>query len=77
MTRLRFYMAVLAGTSIAGAALIAAFSFGWYSWTAIAVSGALGAVLAWPVGIWLARWIKHDDPAWDAERDRPKPERPA
>ncbi|MCB1365681.1 MAG: hypothetical protein KDK02_16310 [Rhodobacteraceae bacterium] len=72
MHRLRVYLAVLSGACIAGAALIAAFALGYYDWIAIALSGALGVVLAWPSGIWLARRIKRDDPAWDQRRDRPK-----
>ncbi|MBP7001634.1 hypothetical protein, partial [Amaricoccus sp.] len=32
---------------------------------------ALGFVLAWPASILVARWIKANDPAWNAGKDRP------
>jgi uncharacterized membrane protein YfcA len=72
MHRLRTYMAILAGSCIAGAAIVAALALGYYSWVALAVSVVIGAALSWPTGIWLARRIKRDDPAWDESRDRPK-----
>ncbi|GGH34388.1 hypothetical protein SAMN05444007_10769 [Cribrihabitans marinus] len=72
--RLRFHVAILAGTSIAGALVILAFTMGFYNWIAIAISVAAGIILAWPVGVWLTRRIKQDDPAWDADRDKAKPQ---
>ena len=72
--RLRFHVALLAGSSIAGALVILAFTLGFYNWIAIAGSVAVGAILAWPVGVWLTRRIKEEDPAWDAKRDRAKPQ---
>lgn len=72
MNRLRYYLAVLVGVSVAGTAIIVAFTMGFYSPVAIGVCVALGLVSAWPGGFWLARWIKRDDPAWDHRRDKPK-----
>lgn len=73
--KLRFYLAILCGSSLAGALLIAAFTLGYYSWVAIAACVGIGAVAAWPLGVWLARRIKRDDPAWDHRHDRPRPNR--
>ncbi|MBK0328237.1 hypothetical protein I5535_13155 [Rhodobacteraceae bacterium F11138] len=72
MHRLRHYMAALTGACVAGAALIAALSLGYYSWGAVAVSAAIGLIAAWPAGIWFARQIKREDPDWDHRRDQPR-----
>jgi xanthine/uracil permease len=70
--KLRFHLAIIFGTCIAGAAVIAAFTMGFYSLEAILICGAIGAVLAWPAGVWATRKIKREDPAWDHRRDTPK-----
>ncbi|WP_370312316.1 hypothetical protein [Sagittula sp.] len=49
MDRLAYFIAHMAGASIAGAALIVFFIFGWYSWWAVATAGIIG--LVWP-GRW-------------------------
>lgn len=64
MDRSAYFIAHIAGASIAGAALIVFFIFGWYSWTAFAVAGVIGLVAAWPVGKAISVRIKKNDPNW-------------
>ncbi|AUC53208.1 hypothetical protein CDO87_08360 [Sagittula sp. P11] len=65
MDRLAYFIAHMAGASIAGAALIVFFIFGWYSWWAVVTAGIIGLVLAWPVGKLISVRIKKDDPNWN------------
>lgn len=82
MDRLAIYLAVLGGSSITGALVIAAFSMGYYSWEVILGCVVAGLVMAWPSGKIVSRRIKRQDPEWDTshkERDRgiiPKPNAP-
>ncbi|MEY8841237.1 hypothetical protein AB9K41_19590 [Cribrihabitans sp. XS_ASV171] len=71
--RPRFYVILMTAASLAGALVIVAFTLGMYSWEAIAISVAAGAIIGVPLGILFTRWMKRDDPAWDESRDRPKP----
>ncbi|MBP0483414.1 hypothetical protein [Sagittula salina] len=73
MYRLSFFMAHMAGASIAGAALVVFFVFGWYSWWAFVAAGVLGLVTAWPVGKAVSARIKKSDPTWSYRRDAPIP----
>ncbi len=66
---LRTFMVVIWVLCIAGAAVIAALSYGWVGWVAFVVSGIVGVVLGVPLGIWTAKQIKREDPAWPP-RDR-------
>lgn len=71
--RLRYYMILLSILCVAGAAVVAALSLGFVGWPAFAVSAIIGVIVGLPGGIWLARRIKKDDPAWDQRRDSPRP----
>lgn len=75
--RLRYYMIVLTTLCVAGAAITAALAMGFVGWPAFAASGATGLIVGVPGGIWLARRIKKDDPAWNQRRDEPRPLRDA
>lgn len=65
---LRTVMVALWVVCIAGAAVIAALSYGWVGWMAFVVSGVIGLVLGVPLGIWSARQIKREDPLWPPRR---------
>jgi hypothetical protein len=65
---LRTIMALLAVTSIAGAVLVALLSLGWVGWMPFVVSGVAGLLTGVPFGIWIAREIKRQDPAWPPRR---------
>ena len=67
---LRTFMIVLWVACIAGAAVVAALSLGWVGWVPFAASGVLGLVLGIPIGLWSARRIKKEDPAWPRETGR-------
>ncbi|MWD28238.1 hypothetical protein E0K89_012190 [Aquicoccus sp. SCR17] len=65
MDRLAIYLAVLSGSSIAGALVIAAFSMGYYSVWAIVLCVVIGAALSYPTGHIVSRRIKSRDPEWN------------
>ncbi|MFV2053493.1 hypothetical protein [Aliiroseovarius sp. YM-037] len=65
MDRLAIVLAVISGSSIAGAAVIAALALGYYSWVSIAICVAIGAIFAWPTGRMISRRIKRNDPEWN------------
>ncbi|RKF16091.1 hypothetical protein D6850_00515 [Roseovarius spongiae] len=73
MDRLAIFIAVIGGSSIAGALVIAAFSLGYYGYWVIAACVIAGLVMAWPTGYLVARRIKREDPAWNERRNEPKP----
>lgn len=50
---------------VAGAAVIAALSVGWVSWTAFVASGVVGLVIGIPAGIWNTRKMRREDPNWE------------
>ncbi|MEQ8291068.1 MAG: hypothetical protein RIA08_02590 [Roseovarius sp.] len=70
MDRLAIYLAVLAGACVAGAALIGAFTLGYYSFWAFLVCGVIGLVTAYPLGFWISRAIKRDDPSFNHRKPR-------
>lgn len=61
---LRTIMAVLWVACLAGAFFIVFLTFGWVGWTPVVISGIGGLILGIPAGIWTARAIKREDPAW-------------
>ncbi len=63
-TRLSWLLAVLSVACVAGAAYIVALTLGYYNVWAVAVSGAIGLVVGWPLGVWLSKRIKREDPDW-------------
>ena len=72
MDRLSIFLSLMTGTAIAGALVIAAFTFGYYGLTPILVSALIGVVLAWPVAHVISRRIKRRDPDFDHTRAKPK-----
>lgn len=75
MSRLSIFISLLGWTLVSGVVIIISFSLGYYGWRAIALCVGLGFVLGIPASIFVARRIKHEDPAWDDTRDRPQPRR--
>ena len=67
---LRTIMVALWVSSLAGAALIAFLSAGWVGWMPFVVAGIIGLALGFPAGLYTARKIKRDDPAWPPRRQR-------
>ncbi|WP_088623524.1 hypothetical protein [Oceanicola sp. 22II-s10i] len=67
-TRLSWVLGVLSVACIAGAALIVAFALGYYSVPSILVSGLVGLVLGTPLGVYLSKRIKREDPDWPPSR---------
>jgi len=63
-TRLSWFTTPLAIACVAGAALIAAFALGFYSWSAFVASAAIGLAVGGPLGLWASRRIKRHDPDW-------------
>lgn len=55
---------------IAGAVVIFLLSIGWTGWTTFAIAGVAGIVVGIPAGIWSARKIKREDPAWPPDESR-------
>ncbi|MDM8167522.1 hypothetical protein [Roseovarius sp.] len=70
MDRLAIYFAVLAGACVAGAALIVAFALGYYSFWSFLVCGVIGVVTAYPIGFWISRAIKREDPNFNHRKPR-------
>ncbi len=64
MDRLSILLSMLTGAAITGVLTIAAFSLGFYSWTAVLSAAALGFLLAWPAAYVISRRIKSADPHW-------------
>lgn len=56
--RLRWLLAALWISSIAGAVVIAALSLGWVGWAPFIVAGLVGGVLGWPAAILNARYLR-------------------
>lgn len=63
----RFVLSPLWALCIAGALLIAFFSFGWYDWSAFVTAGVVGLIAGVPAGVWNARKLRRDDEAWPRE----------
>ncbi|MFW2544348.1 hypothetical protein ACN2XU_17065 [Primorskyibacter sp. 2E107] len=62
MDRLSLYLTMMSATGIAGAFVIGFFTFGWYTWQAIAMSVVIGALTGWPAAKLVSRYIKDNDP---------------
>jgi hypothetical protein len=56
---------------VVGGLLIVVLSLGLGGWLTTFGSIAVGFIIAWPLARIVARWIKIDDPAWNATLDRP------
>ncbi|KPP92508.1 MAG: hypothetical protein HLUCCA08_16455 [Rhodobacteraceae bacterium HLUCCA08] len=56
---------------VSGALVIAALSFGYYTWPAILGAALIGFVLSFPIARHVSRRIKRDDPNFD-HRHEPK-----
>lgn len=69
MDRLAFYMALMAAWALAGTFVIIAFLLGYYTVWGIVVAAGLGFLLAYPVGYWISRKVKEDDPNWNPRHD--------
>lgn len=65
---LRTFMVFMWVTSVAGAAVIALLSIGWFSWVSFPVSGVVGLAVGVPAGLWTAYAIKREDPNWPPKR---------
>lgn len=65
MDRLAIILAILSGACVAGGLLIAAFALGYYSAWAFIVCGVIGALVAYPMGYAISRYIKREDPNWN------------
>lgn len=68
MDRLSIVLTLMTGSVLTGGLVIAAFSLGWYGWTPILGSAAVGFALSWPTALMISRRIKRKDPAWDETR---------
>lgn len=71
MFRLRYVVALMTNAVLVGSLLILVLSLGWAGFVPVFGAIALGFLLSWPAAALVARWIKVEDPAWNAERDRP------
>jgi type IV secretory pathway TrbD component len=68
MDRLSFFITFFTGPVITGIFAITFFSFGWYSWVAVATGVVIGWAAAWPVAYVISRKIKREDPDFDHTR---------
>lgn len=71
MFRLRHVIAMMANAVLVGGLLIFVLAMGWVGWLPVTGAILLGFALTWPVGRFVARCIKADDPAWNEVKDRP------
>jgi type IV secretory pathway TrbD component len=71
MFRLRHIVYMMTNAVIVGGMLILVLSLGLEGWLTMFGSVVVGFIVAWPVARLIARWIKIEDPAWNATRDRP------
>ena len=65
MDRFSLYLTFATGPVITGAVLVTLFSFGLYTWWAVALGVAAGLVLSWPAAYYASRRAKAQDPNWD------------
>ncbi|PVH28019.1 hypothetical protein [Pararhodobacter oceanensis] len=61
-------MVILWVSCVAGAAIVGFLSIGWVTWVAFVVAGLIGLAIGVPAGLWTAKAIKRDDPAWPPRR---------
>ena len=71
MFRLRHIVYMMTNAVVVGGMLILVLSLGLGGWLTIFGSVLVGFVVAWPLARLIARWIKIEDPAWNATLDRP------
>jgi hypothetical protein len=71
MFRMRHVVHMMTNAVIVGSLIIFVITMGWVGFLPIFGAIVVGFVLAWPVSILIARWIKTDDPAWNEARNRP------
>lgn len=71
MIGLRHVIALMANAVLVGSFLTLMLAQGHYSAGPVIGAILLGCALTWPVACLVARWIKIEDPLWDAARDRP------
>jgi hypothetical protein len=71
MFRLRYVIVLMTNAVIVGTLIILVLSLGWVGYVPLFGAIALGFVVSWPVARVIARWIKVEDPAWNASLDRP------
>jgi uncharacterized oligopeptide transporter (OPT) family protein len=69
MDRLSLYISLLTGAVLTGGLAIAAFSLGYYTWVAVAISAVVGFALAWPVAYVISQRIKKQDPKWEPDAE--------
>ncbi len=68
MDRLSIFLTLMTGSVLTGGLVIIAFTFGWYGWTPILGSAAIGYLLSWPTALLISRRIKRHDPSFDETR---------
>lgn len=68
MDRLSVFITLMTGAVLTGGLAIAFFTFGYYTWQAVAISAVVGFLLAWPVAYVISRRIKRNDPDFDHTR---------
>lgn len=66
MDRLSILLTLMTGAVLTGGLTIAAFSLGFYGWTAVLSAAVIGFLASWPVAYLISRAIKRSDPQWDA-----------
>jgi len=71
MVGLRHIVYMMTNAVVVGGMLILVLSLGLDGWLTIFGSIVVGFVVAWPLSRLIARWIKIEDPAWNATLDRP------
>ncbi len=69
--RLRHVVYLMTNAVIVGALIVFVLTMGWVGFVPIFGAIILGFALAWPASILVAKRIKAEDPAWNAEKDRP------
>ena len=71
MFRLRYVIVLMTNAVLVGGLLILVLSLGWVGWVPVFGAVVLGFILSWPAAAFVSRWIKEEDPAWNADADRP------
>jgi NAD/NADP transhydrogenase alpha subunit len=69
--RLRHVVYLMTNAVIVGGLIILVVALGLVGYAAIFGAIVLGFLLAWPISILVAKRIKAEDPAWNADKDRP------
>jgi hypothetical protein len=69
--RLRHVVFLMTNAVIVGALIVFVLTMGWVGFVPVFGAIVLGFALAWPASILVAKQIKAEDPAWNADKDRP------